>query len=148
MLRKVWDNIFPTLITKYGLVIPAYDQFTTWTGKLLCTKPIRYSYKAYIHMVPSYRKIRHLFCLRGSFIMENLGRGTLYEGMLFFSHRGRVIWGLTVHSDLKENLPVVSFVYSCHVMVTHNNTSLNFNCFFGSLFCQKKKQKKKHFRYV
>ena len=147
MLRKVWDNIFTTLITKHGLVIPAYDQFTTWTEKLLCTKPIRYSYKAYIHMVSSCRKIRQVsfFASGGSFIMENLGRGTLYEGTLFFSHRGRVIWGLTVHSDLKEHLPVVSFVYSCHIMLTHNNTSLNFNCFFGSLFCQKKKE---HFRYV
>ena len=72
--------------------------------------------------------------------MDNLGRGRLYEGMLLGegSHRGRVICGLTVYSHLKENLLVVSFIYSCHVMPTYNNKPLNFDCFFGSFFCRKK----------
>ena len=50
--------------------------------------------------------------LKGSFIMENFGRGRLYERMLFFSPRGRVICSLTVYSHLKESLPVVSLICS------------------------------------
>ena len=79
----------------------------------------------------------NFICLMESFIMEKFGRGRLYEGMLFFSLRGRVICSLTVYSDLKENLPVVSFIYSWRVMPTHNNTVLNFDCFFRSFFRQK-----------
>ena len=75
---------------------------------------------------PAGKWLKYFFCPRSSFSMENLGGGRLYEGMLFLSFRRGVIWDLTVHSHLKENLLVVSFIYSCHVMLTHNNTPLNF----------------------
>ena len=43
---------------------------------------------------------------------------------------------------VKENQPVVSIIYSCHVMPTHNNTPLNLDFLWIIILSQKKSLKK------
>ena len=62
------------------------------------------------------------FLLQGAFLWRtSLGEKVRdIRGTLFVSIRRGIIWRLTLFSHLKENLNVVSIIYSCHIISGHN----------------------------
>ena len=81
-------------------------------------------------MVSSCRKMGKYFFASGGAL---LWRALVGEGYM----RGCYSLALGGGSHLRCHIAFLLFIH-VKVMQTHNNKPLNFDCFFGSFFCQKK----------